>query len=275
MIFFRIFIFIGSSCIGLISAQATVVAGRLDDLTHIQQRNNYGQQQMTLSAIHFAQQAALKYQYGGECATSCPLGCCASADTLKSEGGVFMLLNSQATALAEAHHISALSACESYNRVAVTPKSCSTEIESFNTTMPEAGWFDEKGKCKSSVPETCAIITSIPGGSVFGNAKVNCQKSGKCTDDFYSSCVKNADGSVSIKMSDRTVKLSIDNFKDKDSLIKAGVAYDKADAMLSQFKEVRPMIVKFKGELIHASTSYIFQAITRRYHQTQDLDVNK
>lgn len=237
---------------------STVQGGdTISQLTDVQQKNKYAQLQYSVAAVKLAQEGASNFAHGGECKLSCPYGCCDSSDGLIYQGGVFMLLNSQATMQSRTHQLVAKEACETSNKFAVSPKNCATEVKPFDVTKPAANWFDEKGKCKPNAPADCIIISLIPGSSVFGTKGVNCKKNSNapCADDFFSTYVSNPDGSVTIKTSPaKSVKLTVESFKSLQSLLAAGVPSELADSLLSQFAKIQKKVMGNSGADLLASS---------------------
>lgn len=218
----------------------------ISQLTEVQQKNKYAQLQYSVAAVKLAQEGASNFAHGGECKLSCPFGCCDSSDGLIYQGGVFMLLNSQATMQSRTHQLVAKEACETSNKFAASPKNCAAEVKPFDVTKPEANWFDDKGKCKPNAPADCILISLIPGSAVFGTKGVNCKKNSNapCADDFFSTYKSNPDGSVTIKTSPaKSVKLSIESFKSLESLLAAGVPSELADSLLSQFSKIQKKVI--------------------------------
>lgn len=217
----------------------------ISQLTELQQKNKYAQLQYSVAAIKLAQDGASSFTHGGECKLSCPFGCCDSSDGLIYQGGVYMLLNSQATMQSRTHQLVAKQACETSNKYAATPKNCAAEVKPFDVTKPDANWMDEKGKCKPNAPADCMIISLIPGSSVFGTKGVNCKKSSvPCADDFYSTYKSNPDGSLTIKTSpSKSVNLSIESFKSLESLLAAGVPAEFAESLLGQFSKIQKKVM--------------------------------
>lgn len=218
---------------------SSVQGGSLtDQLTELQQKNKYSQVKYSLAAVQLAQEAARKFEHGGECQASCPVGCCDSGEGLIYEGGLFMLLNTQAKTQAKTNQIAALKACGVYNKIAMQAKDCNAEVKPFDLTVPEKNWYDDKGKCKSSAPPECKMISLLPGSSIFTKKGVNCIRSADnpCTQDFYSTFKTNPDGSVSIKTDKKTVRLTFESFADKKSLLATGIPIDFADQLLKEFK---------------------------------------
>ena len=218
----------------------------ISQLTEVQQKNKLAQLQYSVAAVKLAQEGASNFAHGGECKLSCPFGCCDSSEGLIYEGGVFMLLNSQATMQSRTHQLVAKVACETSNKYAATPKNCAVEVKPFDATKPDAIWFDDKGKCKPTAPAECVIISLIPGSSVFSSSGVNCKKNSTapCADDFYSTYKSNPDGSLTIKTSaSKSVKLSIESFKSPQSLVAAGVPSELAESLLSQFGKLQKKVM--------------------------------
>jgi hypothetical protein len=298
----------------------------LEQLNEVQQKNKYGQIHYVGVAVKMAEQAAEKFVHGSECQASCPEGCCDSGDGLVYEGGLFMLLNTQATLQSKQHEMIARESCAIYNKYANTPKDCSKEVKPFDITKPDSNWYDDKGKCKTGAPAACAVISLFPGSGIFGSKQVNCKKNTEnpCEQDFFSTYKSNPDGSISIKSGSKTVKLSMDSFKNTSALISAGIPADLAESLLTQFKvaqnktftnvkmiastnnthlkddsskpvnasqelelvtsrepssyaaseseaQVQDGLTKrFNGELIHASSSNIFEVMTKRYQKTTE-----
>lgn len=217
----------------------------ISQLTELQQKNKYAQLRYSVAAVKLAQEGASNFTHGGECKLSCPFGCCDSSDGLIYQGGVYMLLNSQATMQSRTHQLVAKQACETSNKYAVTPQNCAAEVKPFDVTKPDANWMDEKGKCKPNAPADCIILSLIPGSSVFGTKGVNCKKSSvPCADDFFSTYKSNPDGSLTIKTSPaKSVKLSIESFKSLESLLAAGVPAEIAESLLSQFSKIQKKVI--------------------------------
>lgn len=209
-------------------------------LTEVEQKNKYGQIHYAGIAIKMAQQAAEKFAHGGECVASCPEGCCDAGTSLVYEGGMFMLLNTQATMQSKEHQLIAKESCVVHNRYANNARDCAKEVKPFDVTKPEANWFDDKGKCTFGAPSECKLISMVPGSSIFTSSQVNCKKNSAnpCGLDFYTTYKSNPDGSITIRTSNKSVKLTIDSFKDKAALIAAGIPVIQAEALLAQFKEV-------------------------------------
>ncbi|MEQ1722994.1 MAG: hypothetical protein ABL930_07435, partial [Pseudobdellovibrio sp.] len=147
-------------------------------------------------------------------------------------------LNTQAALQSKEHEMIARESCAIYNKYANTPKDCSKEVKTFDITKPDSNWYDDKGKCKSGAPAACSVISLFPGSGIFGSRKVNCKKNTEnpCEQDFFSTYKSNPDGSISIKSGSKTVKLSMDSFKNTSGLISAGIPADLAESLLSQFK---------------------------------------
>lgn len=229
----------------------------LDQLTEVQQKNKMAQGTYTIAAVKLAQEGAYKFAHGGECQLSCPFGCCDSSDGLVLEGGLFMVLNNQATMQARTHQLVATEACNTFNKISAAAKNCAAEIKPFAFTKPEPNWLDDKGKCKSGAPSECQLIAMMPGSAVFRNKQVNCKKNkaAPCAQDFYSTYTTNGDGSVSIKTSKRTVKLDADSLKDAKSLVAAGVPSDMAEALLAQFGLMQKKLGNAKADLLALNQS--------------------
>ncbi|MBY0553331.1 hypothetical protein K2P97_02300 [bacterium] len=211
----------------------------VSQMTEVEQKNKYGQAHYAGVAIKMAVEAAEKFAHGGECAASCPEGCCDAGAGLVYEGGMFMLLNTQATMQSKEHQMIATESCNVRNRYANTYRDCSKETKGIDLTKPESSWYDDQGKCKSTSPAECKLISFIPGASVFTSKQVNCKKnaSNPCGIDFYSAYKSNPDGSITIRMSNKLVRLTMDSFKNKDALIAAGIPYAQAETLLARFNE--------------------------------------
>ena len=206
---------------------------------------------------------------------SCPEGCCDSSAGLVLEGGMFMLLNNQATTQSKSHQLVARESCNIYNKFAVTPKNCAAEVKPFDLTKPDASWFDDKGKCKSSAPPECKMISLVPGSSIYASKQINCKKNTEnpCDQDFYSTYKSNPDGSITVKTSGKPVNLSIDSFKNINSLTKAGVPSELAESLLSQFGKIKKDILgNSKIELASLNSSFMKKEDPKSLNSEQVLD---
>lgn len=211
----------------------------LDELSSTQYIAVDTQRKYINTAVQYAEQSAIKFTHGGECQSSCPYGCCESGESLMYEGAVFMMFNNLSTARAEQSYQRAQQACQTYNKVAVSPKDCNAEVKPFEKTKPESSWFDDKGFCKATAPSECAFIRASIGGSVFASKSTNCKKRNPpCQVDFYNAYKFDQDGNLIVKFNNKSVKLTKDSFKDKNSLVSAGVASKLAEQLLSQYQKL-------------------------------------
>ncbi|MBC7741307.1 MAG: hypothetical protein H7061_03865 [Bdellovibrionaceae bacterium] len=226
------------------SAQAAPAAsqGINTQLGDIQFKNQKEQENSLVRSVQYGNNSAVKFEHGSECVQSCPFGCCSAGNDLIDEGGTYFLLNQQSILQAQLHHDSALQACISSNQLSTTQKDCSAEIKPNFPTIPQSTWLDDKGLCKSSAPAACTIITGFPNSQVYSSPTVNCKISGKCKNDFFSTYTANADGSVTIKTSDRTVRLTVAMFKDKNLLIAGGISPTHAEELMGKFNDNMKLI---------------------------------
>lgn len=260
-----------STALAQISEQNKNIAAQLQD---VEQKNKYGQVHYVGVAVKMAQQAADRYVHGGECQASCPDGCCDAGAGLIYEGGMFMLLNTQATLQSKEHQMIAKESCLVHNKYANNPRDCSKEIKSFEQTKPEANWLDDKGNCKSSAPPECKAIRMIPGSGIFASRGVNCKKNSDnpCALDFYSTYKSNPDGSITIRIPNRSVNLNMNSFKDKASLMAAGIPASQADGLLAQFKEAsRKAFPNGKAAYVALNPEQIKQEISKGINPTEAL----
>lgn len=226
-------------------------------------QNKSGQKNALSNAIQLAQSSANKYEHGSECALSCPVGCCAASDNLVLQGGVDMFFNGQETIRANSHYVSGMQACVMYNQMSINQKNCAAEIQSTTATVPDKTWYDSNGLCKAGAPRDCTILSTVPGGNIFNDPMVNCEKTGQCKKDFYSTYQRNADGSLDVKLKNKSVHLSKESFKDKNSLIAAGVPSQMAEKLLANYnKIVNALNIQVNQYTVLAQTKKVVPGVT-------------
>jgi hypothetical protein len=207
-------------------------------MTEIQKKNVFGHEQYSLAAVQLAKNSMMQFVHGSECQNSCPVGCCDSGDGLMYEASMFSMLNHAANTQAAQHRFSAMQACQTFNKLSSAQKNCVAEISPLTQFVPHASWYDDKGKCTSSAPKECLIMEGL-SVSPYQNINKGCDSSGaqNCTKKFFNDFKLNADGSMMMKTSTGTKKLTLNDFADPQKLAKMGLSLEKAKELSQKFSQ--------------------------------------
>lgn len=216
---------------------------RLNDRTatgsmkEVQNKNSQGQSMYQQAAMELAKLAAQKFMQGSACASSCPTGCCSQVGMLMAAGAAFMALNGKSNKQAGEHGASALQACQTFNQLSSAQQDCSG-IKTTVLTPTLGSIYDSNGKCKPTAPPGCTDLTGT--GSGVGGAKIpsNCKDPktglmGSCLTAGLNAFRQNADGTITIGGENGDKTYSLSDFKDRDSMIAAGMSAAAADALMN------------------------------------------
>ena len=155
---------------------------RLDDktatgaLTETQDKNVHGHREYSGAAAVLGKQSMIYSSHGGECATSCPGGCCGDADGLLAQGAMYAMLNMRANQQAKEHRQAAMEACTAFNQLSSSQKDCKGEISPLDNFVPQASWYNDDGGCTDKAAPECKIMDEFEFNASYNrkNVSKNC-----------------------------------------------------------------------------------------------------
>jgi hypothetical protein len=199
-------------------------------MAEVQQKNESGMNIYKAAGVGLAITAAINATTGTGCAATCTAmgtGCCSLAPYYFAGAAAFMLLNGKANKQASEHGQSALQSCQTFNQLSSAQKDCSG-IDTNVSTPLVTTMYDDTGKCKQPIVPGC---TDLPGAGGKNPIKIpgsNC-KGISC---LAGGPTLNKDGSVSVKTPTGTKTYSDSDFKDKKSMMAAGMSAAAADSLM-------------------------------------------